>query len=63
MLLHSSGGNQSGLTDELYKQVVALLNLVKTSINRIPEAAALFMDELANVIQKGCLDRKIEVCM
>jgi hypothetical protein len=63
MLLYSSGGNQSCLTDELYKQVVALLNLVKTSINRIPEAAALFMDELANVIQKGCLDRKIEVCM
>ncbi|OPL21558.1 fanconi d2 anemia group, partial [Mytilus galloprovincialis] len=55
-----NNNGQSGLTEESYKQVVALLNLVRTSINRIPEAAALFMDELANVIQKGCLDPKVE---
>ncbi|XP_076105835.1 Fanconi anemia group D2 protein-like [Mytilus galloprovincialis] len=59
-IAYNSKNGQSGLTEESYKQVVALLNLVRTSINRIPEAAALFMDELANVIQKGCLDPKVE---
>jgi hypothetical protein len=49
------------LTDSLYKQVINLLQLVKTSSSRMPEGAALFMDELANVVGKGHLDTKVEV--
>jgi hypothetical protein len=45
-------------------QVVSLLDLVRNSIKRVPEAAALFYDELANVIEKRQLDPKTEVnCM
>ena len=49
------------LTDSLYKQVINLLQLVKTSSSRMSEAAALFMDELANVVGQGHLDSKVEV--
>ena len=38
-----------------------MLVLVRNSINRVPEAAALFYDELANVIEKRQLDTKTEV--
>ncbi len=49
------------ITDDVYKQVVSLLQLVRTSVAHSPEAAALFMDELAAVIQKGIIDSKVEV--
>ena len=49
------------LTDSLYKQVINLLQLVKTSSSRMSEAAALFMDELANVVGQGHLNSKVEV--
>lgn len=53
------------ITDEQFKQVVGLLQLVRTSCSRMPEASALFMDELCNVISNGQLDPKVEVsaCM
>ena len=35
--------------------------MIRSSIGRVPEAAALFYDELANVIEKKELDPKIEV--
>lgn len=35
--------------------------MVRDSIGHVPEAAALFYDELANVIEKKELDPKIEV--
>ena len=38
-----------------------MLDLVRNSINHVPEAAALFYDELANVIEKRQLDPKTEV--
>lgn len=44
-----------------FTQVVDLLDLVRNSINRVPEAAALFYDELANVIEKRQLAPKTEV--
>ncbi|CAB4038860.1 Fanconi anemia group D2 [Paramuricea clavata] len=50
--------------NEKQKQVISLLDLVRSSISRVPEAAALFYDELANVIEKRQLDPKTEVnCM
>ena len=41
--------------------MISLLDLVRNSINHVPEAAALFYDELANVIEKRQLDPKTEV--
>ena len=38
-----------------------MLELLKNSCSRCVEATALFMDELASVLKKGCLDRKVEV--
>ena len=38
-----------------------MLELLKNSCSRCIEATALFMDELASVLKKGCLDRKVEV--
>ncbi|XP_078340386.1 Fanconi anemia group D2 protein-like [Crassostrea virginica] len=71
MVVKSIAYNQNGhtnssqeavgpLTDSLYKQVINLLQLVKTSSSRMSEAAALFMDELANVVGQGHLDSKVE---
>ncbi|XP_062592830.1 Fanconi anemia group D2 protein-like, partial [Saccostrea cucullata] len=71
MVVKSIAYNQNGdndpsqvpagpMTESLYKQVINLLQLVKTSSSRMSEAAALFMDELANVVGKGHLDSKVE---
>ncbi|XP_028398344.1 Fanconi anemia group D2 protein-like isoform X2 [Dendronephthya gigantea] len=67
----SSGEEETGLDstsqsqpismiNEKQKQVVNLLDLVRNSITRVPEAVALFYDELANVIEKRQLDTKTE---
>ncbi|XP_061195193.1 Fanconi anemia group D2 protein-like [Saccostrea echinata] len=48
------------MTESLYKQVINLLKLVKTSSSRMSEATALFLDELANVVGNGHLDAKVE---
>ncbi|KAI0237248.1 Fanconi anemia group D2 protein [Lamellibrachia satsuma] len=51
----------SSISDDIYKQVVGLLKLVNTSAARSMEASALLKDELATVIQRGCLNRQVEL--
>ena len=43
-------------------QVTALLELVKSSSESSPEAAALYYDELANLIASSSLDPQVQVC-
>lgn len=43
-------------------QVSALLELVKSSSESSPEAAALYYDELANLIMSTILDPQVQVC-
>uniref|UniRef100_A0AAX7VQZ7 FA complementation group D2 n=1 Tax=Astatotilapia calliptera TaxID=8154 RepID=A0AAX7VQZ7_ASTCA len=43
-------------------QVTALLELVKSSSESSPEAAALYYDELANLILSSTLDPQVQVC-
>lgn len=42
-------------------QVTALLELVKSSIESSPEAAALYYDELANLMLNSTLDLQVQV--
>ena len=42
-------------------QIVSMLDMIRSSTNQTPEAAALFYDELARIIQLGGIDPKIEV--
>uniref|UniRef100_A0AAQ5YSM8 FA complementation group D2 n=1 Tax=Amphiprion ocellaris TaxID=80972 RepID=A0AAQ5YSM8_AMPOC len=50
-------GSQNGsLPQETFRQVTALLELVKSSSESSPEAAALYYDELANLISNATLD-------
>ena len=49
------------ITDEVYNQVISLLQLVRLSSGHWPEAAALFMDELSQVIHQGCIHPRVEV--
>lgn len=44
-------------------QVTALLELVKSSSESSPEAAALYYDELANLIQSTTLDPQVQVSL
>lgn len=44
-------------------QVTALLELVKSSSESSPEAAALYYDELANLILSSTLDPQVQVCL
>ena len=70
---HCSGGDVSleasvdtsdaSLSDDAYKQVVSLLKLVHSSAARSADASALLKDELATVIQKGGLNRQVEVSL
>ncbi|XP_061583100.1 Fanconi anemia group D2 protein isoform X2 [Cololabis saira] len=48
------------LTQETLRQVTALLELVKSSAESSPEAAALYYDELANLISSTQLDPQLE---
>ncbi|KAM3621260.1 uncharacterized protein V6R79_008577 [Siganus canaliculatus] len=53
--------SQSGsLPSETFRQVTALLELVKSSSESSPEAAALYFDELANLIQSCALDPQVQ---
>ncbi|XP_071510780.1 Fanconi anemia group D2 protein-like [Diadema antillarum] len=47
------------LPQDVLKQVMSLLDLVKSSSNHSPEAIGLFYDEMANIIQKGELHPKV----
>lgn len=48
------------LSNEVYKQICSMLEMIRNSTNQNPEAAALFYDELARIIQVGGIDPKIE---
>ncbi|KAJ1109394.1 hypothetical protein NDU88_006755 [Pleurodeles waltl] len=47
------------LSNETYRQVTALLELVRTCSEQSPEAAALYYDELASLVQTGSLDHQV----
>ena len=49
------------ITDEAYKQVVELLQLVTASCRRCSHTSALFMDELSSLIATAGVDPKVEV--
>uniref|UniRef100_A0AAQ5XN72 FA complementation group D2 n=1 Tax=Amphiprion ocellaris TaxID=80972 RepID=A0AAQ5XN72_AMPOC len=54
-------GSQNGsLPQETFRQVTALLELVKSSSESSPEAAALYYDELANLISNATLDPQVQ---
>lgn len=44
-------------------QVTALLELVKSSSESSSEAAALYYDELSNLIASATLDPQVQVCL
>lgn len=44
-------------------QVIGLLELVRSSSESSPEAAALYYDELANLIQSSTLNTEVQVCL
>ncbi|XP_040889830.1 Fanconi anemia group D2 protein isoform X2 [Toxotes jaculatrix] len=48
------------LPQETFRQVTALLELVKSSSESSPEAAALYYDELANLIMSSTLDPQVQ---
>uniref|UniRef100_A0A3Q0SZZ9 FA complementation group D2 n=1 Tax=Amphilophus citrinellus TaxID=61819 RepID=A0A3Q0SZZ9_AMPCI len=53
--------SQNGsLSQETFRQVTALLELVKSSSESSPEAAALYYDELANLILNSTLDPQVQ---
>ncbi|XP_069500191.1 Fanconi anemia group D2 protein isoform X2 [Ambystoma mexicanum] len=47
------------LSNETYRQVTALLELVRTCSEQSPEAAGLYYDELANLVQIGHLNPQV----
>ncbi|XP_029455471.1 Fanconi anemia group D2 protein isoform X2 [Rhinatrema bivittatum] len=47
------------LSSEVYRQVTALLELVRSCSEQSPEAAALYYDELASLVHKGSLDQQV----
>jgi hypothetical protein len=50
------------MNDEAYTQVINLLKLAQASCAKMPEAYALFLDELSLIMQdEGSLDPKVEV--
>uniref|UniRef100_A0A673I040 Fanconi anemia group D2 protein-like n=1 Tax=Sinocyclocheilus rhinocerous TaxID=307959 RepID=A0A673I040_9TELE len=56
-------GSQGGtLPKETHRQVMALLELVRSCSESSPEAAALYYDELANLLQTCKLDLLVQVC-
>lgn len=44
-------------------QLKALLELLKSSSQSSPEAAALYYDELANLVASSALDPQVQVCL
>ncbi|XP_060621713.2 Fanconi anemia group D2 protein [Anolis sagrei] len=50
---------QAQLSKEHCRQITSLLELVCSSCGQIPQALALYYDELANLIQKGNMDLQI----
>nr|XP_015202792.1 PREDICTED: Fanconi anemia group D2 protein [Lepisosteus oculatus] len=56
----SSNGQEPSLSKEICRQVTALLELVRSCSEGSPEAAALYYDELANLVQTGHLDKVVQ---
>ncbi|XP_051874536.1 Fanconi anemia group D2 protein [Pristis pectinata] len=48
------------VSKESFRQATALLELVRTCSEHSPEAAALYYDEMANLVQKGNLDPQVQ---
>ncbi|KAI1890915.1 hypothetical protein AGOR_G00158510 [Albula goreensis] len=53
-------GKSQGLSKEMYRQVTSLLELVQSCSEASPEAAALYYDELANLLQTCKLDPLVQ---
>ncbi|XP_070557572.1 Fanconi anemia group D2 protein-like isoform X2 [Ptychodera flava] len=53
----------SSIENNNYKQVISLLELVRSSSSKMPESSALFFDELAAIVQKGEMDPKVQKCI
>lgn len=47
----------------VHVQTKALLELLKSSSQSSPEAAALYYDELANLVVSSTLDPQVQVCL
>ncbi|XP_041804469.1 Fanconi anemia group D2 protein isoform X3 [Chelmon rostratus] len=64
MIIGSMGASRlkenGSLPQETFRQVTALLELVKSSSESSPEAAALYYDELANLILSSSLDPQVQ---
>ncbi|XP_066554205.1 Fanconi anemia group D2 protein isoform X1 [Amia ocellicauda] len=56
----STSSQVPSLSKETYRQVTALLELVRSCSEGSPEAAALYYDELANLVQTGHLDPLVQ---
>ncbi|XP_069792709.1 Fanconi anemia group D2 protein isoform X2 [Narcine bancroftii] len=50
----------SAMSKESFRQATALIELVRTCIEHSPEAASLYCDEMANLVQKGDLDPQVQ---
>ena len=66
MLIGDSDSNvvdsgSDSLSSEVYRQVVTLLQLVRSSVGRAPMAMGLFLDELASAIHADKIHPKVEV--
>ncbi|XP_055503999.1 Fanconi anemia group D2 protein isoform X1 [Leucoraja erinacea] len=48
------------MSKESFRQATALLELVRSCSEHSPEAAALYYDEMANLVQKGNLDPQVQ---
>ncbi|XP_041048128.1 Fanconi anemia group D2 protein [Carcharodon carcharias] len=55
-----SSSHLPSMSKESFRQATALLELVRTCSEHSPEAAALYYDELANLVQKGNLDPQVQ---
>ncbi|XP_076303997.1 fancd2 isoform X2 [Tachypleus tridentatus] len=61
MLTHSASvSSQEASTTETQQKIVELLEMVRSSTARTPEAIVLFYDELSKVILKGELESNVE---
>uniref|UniRef100_A0A3Q3XSE3 Uncharacterized protein n=1 Tax=Mola mola TaxID=94237 RepID=A0A3Q3XSE3_MOLML len=58
--LKAKESQNGSLPPETFRQVTALLELVKSSSESSPEAAALYYDELANLIASSSLDPQVQ---
>ncbi|XP_072437973.1 Fanconi anemia group D2 protein isoform X1 [Chiloscyllium punctatum] len=58
--LEPSSSDLASMSKESFRQATALLELVRTCSEQSPEAAALYYDELANLVQKGNLDPQVQ---